>query len=87
MELSNIFGYAGMVTGLSFMLPQVYKSWRTKRVEDVSWGMLVLLFLNCVFWFTYGFLLASTPLMLTNGIALLVVLVQIFFKIRYAKSV
>ena len=80
----EIFGYAGTFTGTSFMVPQVWKTWRTKSVEDLSWGMLVLFFLNCVFWFTYGFLLSSVPLMLANGIAFLVSVVQIMFKVQYS---
>ena len=82
---ADLFGYAGMLAGVSFMLPQVYKSWRTKSVEDIAWGMLSLLTLNNVSWFLYGFLLGSIPLMLTNGIGLVVIVTQIVFKIRYRK--
>lgn len=45
-ETAEIFGYAGTVTGVSFMIPQVYRTYKTKSVEDISWGMLVLFFLN-----------------------------------------
>lgn len=82
----EIFGYAGMAAGVSFMLPQVWKSYRTKSVEDISWGMLALLTLNNVFWFLYGFLLGSLPLMLTNAIGLGVVSVQITLKVRYSRG-
>ena len=81
-----MFGYAGMVTGVSFTLPQVYKTYRTKSVEDISWGMLVLLVLNCVFWFSYGYLQDSLPLLLTNGLSLFVVSVLIVLKIRYRNN-
>ena len=84
---ADIFGYAGMVTGVSFLLPQVYKSWKTKSVRDISWGMLALIFLNCVFWFTYGLLLASLPLMLINGTAFLVACALIFLKFRYSNII
>ena len=83
MELSDLFGYAGMVTGVSFMLPQVYKTYRTKSVEDISWGMLALVVLNCFFWFSYGYLRGSLPLILTNGLGFVVVSVLIILKIRY----
>jgi len=86
MEIAEMFGYAGMVTGVSFTLPQVYKTYRTKSVEDISWGMLVLLVLNCVFWFSYGYLQDSLPLLLTNGLSLFVVSVLIVLKIRYRNN-
>jgi len=82
----DIFGYAGMFTGVSFLVPQIWKSWRTKSVEDISWGMLALIILNCVFWFIYGLLLYSLPLMLTNGAAFLMTMAQIALKVRYRKA-
>ncbi|OGG56018.1 hypothetical protein A2680_00435 [Candidatus Kaiserbacteria bacterium RIFCSPHIGHO2_01_FULL_55_37] len=69
------------------MLPQVYKSFKTKSVEDVSWGMLVMYFLNCSLWLTYGVLIVSTPLAMTNAIALAISVVQIGLKIRYSGTV
>jgi len=86
MELAEVFGYAGMITGVSFLLPQIYKTWKTKSVEDLSWGMLSIVLLNCVFWFMYGLLLASAPLMLTNGISFLTITTQILLKFRYRNN-
>ena len=82
----ELFGYAGTVTGTSFMIPQLWKTWRTKSVQDISWMMLVLFSFNGVFWFTYGVLLASPPLMLANAIAFVVSVLQIGLKFHYRKS-
>ena len=82
----EIFGYAGMVTGVSFFIPQVYKTYKTKSVEDLSWGMLSLFFLNCVFWSTYGFLIGALPVILTNTVALVVNITLITLKVRYGKN-
>ncbi len=68
------------------MLPQVYKAWKTKSVDDVSWGMLTLFFLNCVLWFAYGFFANAFPVILANGIAFVVVLTQIVLKVRYSRN-
>ena len=86
MEIADLFGYAGMVTGVSFMLPQVYLTYKTKSVEDLSWGMLALFFLNCVFWLTYGILSSAIPVAITNGLALIVTIVQIALKILYRNN-
>ena len=86
MDIAEVFGYAGMATGVSFMLPQVYKTYRTKSVEDISWGMLALIVLNCFFWFSYGYLRDSLPLILTNGLGFVVVSVLIVLKIRYRNN-
>ena len=86
MELADFFGYAGVVTGVSFLIPQVYRTYTTKSVEDLSWGMLAMFFLNCVFWGTYGFLLSATPVVLTNVAALLVNITLITLKILYRNN-
>ncbi|HEY4473894.1 MAG TPA: SemiSWEET family transporter [Candidatus Paceibacterota bacterium] len=83
--LINIIGYSGAVVGVSIMLPQVYKSLKTKSVEDVSWGMLVLYFVNCALWLAYGILIGALPVTVTNAVALVISVVQIGIKVRYSK--
>jgi len=85
-ETADMFGYAGMVTGVSFLIPQVYKTYQTKSVEDLSWGMLGIFFLNCVFWSVYGILIAALPVILTNAAALAVNLILIVLKVRYRNN-
>ena len=86
MELADIFGYAGIVTGISFMLPQVLRTWKTKSVEDLSWAMLALFALNCIFWFLYGVFLGRFPLMFVNGIAFIIAATQIVLKYLYRNN-
>ena len=86
MDIAEMFGYAGMIAGVSVFIPQVYKTYRTKSVEDISWGMLALVVLNCFFWFSYGYLQGSLPLILTNGMGFFVVSVLIILKIRYRNN-
>lgn len=88
MEISpDIFGYAGTITGASFLLPQVYKSWKTKNVQDLSWGMLILFFFNSVFWLIYGILLPALPVAITNASGLSATFILLTFKWLYAGRV
>jgi len=86
MEWADIFGYAGIFTGVSFMLPQVYRTYKTKSVEDISWGMLLLFLANCLVWIGYGILLPAFAALVTNAIALVVVLFQIVLKFAYRNN-
>jgi len=86
MDLASLFGYAGTITGTFFMVPQVLKSFKTRSVRDVSWGMLLFLALNCFFWFFHGLFLGSTPLMLANAATFAVVVLQITLKVRYRNN-
>lgn len=81
--LTQFVGYAATVVGTVLMLPQVYKSYRSKSVSDVSWGMVVLYMLNCLLWLAYGLLIAAVPLAITNLLALLISIAQGVLKWRY----
>ena len=83
--LINIVGYAAAIIGTSLMLPQVIKSYRTKSVADLSWGTLILYFLNCALWLIYGILIVASHLVLTNAIALVISIVQVLLKFKYSK--
>lgn len=53
----EIIGFTAAAVGTSLMLPQVIKSIKTKKVDDISFGMLVLYFFNCLLWLIYGMLI------------------------------
>jgi MtN3 and saliva related transmembrane protein len=82
--LVNIIGYSATVIGTSLMLPQAFKSYKTRSVSDLSWGMLILYFLNCVLWLIYGVLIGALHLIITNSIALVISVIQIVLKIKYS---
>ncbi len=84
--LTEIIGFAAAAVGTSLMLPQVVQSIKTKRVDDISFGMLWLYFFNCLLWLMYGILILAWPIIVCNSIALLVGMVQLFFKFRYKSN-
>lgn len=76
---------AGTLTTLSFV-PQAHKAWRTRSCDDLSWGMLLALATGVVFWLVYGLMLGAAPIIVTNAVTLVLLLVIIAMKARY-KSV
>ena len=58
--------WAGILTTVAFA-PQVVRTWRIGG-EELSWMMLTLFATGVGLWFVYGYLLASAPLMLANGL-------------------
>lgn len=83
--LVNIIGYSAAVIGTSLMVPQILKSYKTKSVADLSWGMLILYFLNCALWLMYGILISASHVILTNAIALVISIIQVLLKLRYSE--
>jgi MtN3 and saliva related transmembrane protein len=67
---ANVLGYvAGSLTTLAFV-PQVVRTWKTRSAGDLSWGMLVIFMSGVVFWLAYGVVLGSWPIIVCNGLTL-----------------
>ena len=76
---------AGICTGIS-LLPQLIKIIREKKVEDISWFMLIILMTGLAGWTWYGVLKEDYPIIITNSFSLLVNCMIIFFRFRYMKK-
>lgn len=61
---------AGALTTLSF-LPQVWLVWRQRSAGDISLGMYLLMCSGVAMWLGYGVLIHSRPVVLANGLTLL----------------
>lgn len=57
--------FAGFLTVVSF-LPQVIRTWRSRRTGDLSLGMFSLLVTASTLWIIYGFIINDWPVILTN---------------------
>ncbi|MGC4100125.1 SemiSWEET family sugar transporter [Ferruginibacter sp.] len=85
-SVADYVGYAGGFVSAITFLPQVIKLAKTKSVKDLSSLTLFFLFLNVSLWLIYGILVNAMPIMLTNGIVLSMIIMMIYFKIRYNKN-
>ncbi|MFC1616376.1 SemiSWEET family sugar transporter [Patescibacteria group bacterium] len=83
--ITEIIGYSAAVIGTSLMLPQVFKSLKSKSVQDLSYLMLILYFLNCLLWASYGFLIYAIPVIICNLLALAISIFQLGLKVKYSK--
>jgi MtN3 and saliva related transmembrane protein len=63
----DYIGYAAGVLTVSSFLPQVIRTWKTKKARDLSYLMLVLLITSGSLWLLYGVLTRDAPLIVTNS--------------------
>jgi MtN3 and saliva related transmembrane protein len=83
MDLTVALGLlAGGLTTISFV-PQVWKIWKTKSVEDVSLKMFAALCVGVALWMVYGFIKNDTAILVTNGVTLLLALAILGMKLKY----
>lgn len=79
-EAIGLFG--SFLSSVTFM-PQVYKTWQTKRVADLSLLMLAIVFTSTVVWLIYGVALSLLPVVICNAIICALSLLLIYFKLTY----
>ena len=83
MELSALIGYiAGTCTTCAF-LPQVFRTWKMRSCIELSWIMLLVFASGIFLWFVYGIFINEMPIILANGITLLLVAVLVVMKILF----
>ncbi|HMV43725.1 MAG TPA: SemiSWEET transporter [Leptospiraceae bacterium] len=81
MEFESIIGYiAASLTTISF-LPQMIRVVMTKKTEDISRNMYILLNIGVSFWLFYGFLKTDYPIIIANTITLVFSLTILIYKI------
>ncbi len=76
---------AGILT-TSAVVPQIWKAWRTKEVEDVSPGMFFVLITGLALWVAYGVIKSDIPIIATNGVAFLLNTFMIYLIYRYREK-
>lgn len=80
----TIFGLiAGAITSLGF-IPQLIRGYRTKKLEDISYYMPVVLAVGMTLWFTYGVFKEALAIMIANVFGIGCCLILIIMKKRYS---
>ena len=82
----EFFGYfAAILTTLAF-LPQLIKTIKTKKAEDVSLVTLIMFLTGVLSWIIYGYKISSTPILIANIITFILNLLILIFKITFSKK-
>lgn len=83
MAIETVLGlFAASLTTVAFV-PQVIRAWRTRSTHDISLPMFLILAAGIVLWLVYGLLIEDLPLIAANLATLILVLMILFFKLRY----
>ncbi len=83
MQASELIGgIAATLTTCSF-IPQVWRVLQTRHTQDISLTMYALFTTGVALWLAYGILLGAWPIIIANGITLLLAGVVLILKIRF----
>ena len=86
MDWTKIIGIAAGICTASSLLPQVVKTLKQKKAEDVSIWMLLVLQAGLILWIVYGFKRSDFPIIATNIFSLVVNITMVVLRIRYSRD-
>lgn len=67
---TNVIGTGAALCSMASFTPQIVKIWREKDASSVSLRMFVLTVTGFVLWTTYGVMLGSWPVVVSNAVCL-----------------
>ena len=76
---------AGICTSIS-LLPQLIKLIKNKKAEDISLFYLFILSLGLALWIWYGILRNDVPILVTNGLSLVINGIIIVLGVKYKRA-
>jgi len=76
-------GYIAGVFAMISFLPQVIKTLRTKKADDISLLMLIITLITNVLYEIYALFLNLKPIIIMLGILNCIVLLQIFLTLKF----
>jgi len=90
MELDETtMGVIGIIAGiliLSGWVPQIVKGYKTKRLNDVSSYLMILIFAGAALWLVYGIALDDVYIMGVNIAAMILTMIVLSMKLKYEKA-
>tara|TARA_B100000941_G_scaffold170990_1_gene121850 strand:- start:56 stop:325 length:270 start_codon:yes stop_codon:yes gene_type:complete len=82
----DIFGYFAAILTTAAFLPQLIKTLKTKKADDVSSTTLIMFIIGVFSWIIYGYAISSKPILIANSITLILNLMILISKIYFSKT-
>jgi MtN3 and saliva related transmembrane protein len=83
MNTTEIIGILASIFTATALIPQLIKLVREKKSENISLGMMAVLFIGLVFWVWYGFMKDDWIIIISNAFSLLINIITVILSIKY----
>ena len=84
MDVADITGWGGGFLVCVMQMPQLIKTYKSKDVYGLSWGMLILHSMSGLLWLTYGIVLNLKPIYGANTFFLITTGGIMYMKFTYS---
>ena len=81
-----IIGIVAGILILSGWVPQIVRGYKTKRLNDVSAYLMILIFAGAALWLVYGIALDDVYIMGVNIAAMVLTMIVLSMKLKYEKA-
>jgi len=78
----DLIGYTAAVCTTIAYIPQVIKVIKTKKTNDISTAMFILISGGVLLWLIYGIILVSIPMIIANGVTFILSFYIFIMKIK-----
>ena len=83
---NEFFGYFAAILTTTAFLPQLIKTLKTKKAEDVSLVTLIMFICGVGSWIIYGYTISSIPILIANIVTLILNFFILISKIYYSRN-
>lgn len=83
MDFTTIIGIGASAFTATSLLPQLVKLLKEKKSEDISIGMLAVLFIGLSLWIYYGCLKKDWIIIVSNSFSLAINLITVVLSLKY----
>lgn len=83
MDETKIIGLVAGILTASSLLPQVVKTYKEKKAQEVSLVMLFILMAGVGLWIVYGVRRDDFPIVVTNSFSLLINFIMVGLRLKY----
>ncbi|MDU8884945.1 SemiSWEET transporter [Yeosuana sp. MJ-SS3] len=87
MKLSiEIIGFIAAILTTSAFIPQVYKTRKTRSVENLSLSMYLVMLTGVILWLIYGIYIESYSIIVANLFTACLIVLLLNYKIRFSRQ-
>ena len=81
-----VIGILAGILILSGWVPQIIKGYRTKKLDDVSQYLMILIFIGAALWLVYGLALDDVYIIGVNVAAMFLTMTVLSMKLKYERN-
>ena len=82
----TLIGIMATVFAVSSSIPQIIKSIKTRKTDDVSIWLVIVLIIGLSLWVVYGIGINDLVIIIANSIAVCINTILLLLKIKYSKD-